>query len=1073
MHTLRITRATLVLITLALALVLGLTGAAAVALTNRATPPAADVPPRPSAMAWDSGTNSHDAGRNANFAKVRNRAIDVIGVSPTRDSWEEVLNPWWMSESAIPTDFKGTLSVAPPLFPENGSLAAAAAGEYNAQWEQLGRLIATKYPTAYVRPGWEFNIHNWKWSANPQNVDQWKAAFQNAATHLKKGGPQLRIVWNPNEGRGDTLPNAEDAWPGDAYVDIVGIDAYDWDPPYTGNGWTTHKTQNQGWDHWLNFTKAHGKKFALPEWGVMPGSGNNGGDNPEYVKNVLGWLKANASYVAYDAYFDEPAAYCKCDLTQNPQASAAYVAAVSRLGTGLPGTLTDDCPGCDRLPAIAGTPTAAPSQSPGAASTAAPQRAPGARAASPQGATTASPTPSTSISWLPPSVAIPTPPKNFSIGNLLFGKRRVSNFDLDAYHIIFTSEPLGSVFGTEIPNLFEQGIATITNLLWRLYVIITYAIFWLLGVLVFSFLLPVTFIETVLDWDVALHAQFTLALKIPALVGAVAMLNLAYIYARRNYPDLAKNLILVFGLMAVATVGIPAEFWRYQINAAAVGTAAILYALTLDNPQAIPQIAPINGARVNTSPATNAYDSYLGKLFEQIIAKPCEWLTFGGQLPPECSDLYRAALARHLPHDDPQNFATLVAAPRCQQYVAAAMNPTPDRMLVALLLVIVAFAWAYAYARIVLPSLKGQFDYLRTILLHRLILLAASIPAFRTPALRYLITGMLGIYITMLVAFQFLLILLFTTILGNGLPATVPLFWHIALMALVPFGVLVGYAAAEKNAQHVIRSEFGHSNLQDSKHTAARTVARQVRSRVVHPAARRARSFARFATRPARTFVRKRVSAATARARRLTVGDRTHAGLLLGPSGPSSRDRRTTTAPKPRPRRRTPDTTASKTPSSQPSRPKRPTARKNVPLPRRLATSYVARAGRATDRAAAHATARATVATARGLAHGTVATARALRPTTPPDPRVSAATARDRRTPTHRPVPDGASTEPQHAPHESRVPSAPRDREAAPATPPAPHEIPERPSRRAARRAGADSPAQVHEREYSAPHVRQ
>lgn len=279
---------------------------------------------RPSGLIWDSGSNGHDDQQNAAFAHMRGRPLDVLGVAPTRDSWDQLLDDWWLSGDTIPANFKGTLNVAVPLFPKDGSMGAAARGDYDEQWQILGRMIAKRYPTAYVRPGWEMNIHNWDWSANPDNVEQFKEAFRRASVALKKAGPKLRIVWNVNEGKGDSLPDATMAWPGDQYVDIVGMDAYDWHPPYDEKGWEEHRTKNQGWDFWGNFARQKGKKFAFPEWGVIAGNENSGGDNPKFIDYAYTWMEQNADIMAFETYFDEKADYCKCALSVNPASRAAY-----------------------------------------------------------------------------------------------------------------------------------------------------------------------------------------------------------------------------------------------------------------------------------------------------------------------------------------------------------------------------------------------------------------------------------------------------------------------------------------------------------------------------------------------------------------------------------------------------------------------------------------------------------------------------------------------------------------------------------------------------------------------------
>ncbi len=286
---------------------------------------------RPSGLIWDSGSNGHKADQNSAFAESRGKPLDVIGVAPTRDSWKDVLGDWWLSSDTIPKDFKGTLNVAAPLIPDDGNLAAAARGEYDRYWRQLGSMIAKKYPTAYVRPGWEMNIHNWAWSANPDNVEEYKEAFRRASKELKKSGPNLRIVWNVNEGEGDTLPDARMAYPGDDVVDIIGLDAYDWSPPYDAKGWQKHRDKDQGWDFWGDFAREHGKKFAFPEWGVIAGNENSGGDNPAFIDYAYGWMRENADIMAFETYFDEDDDYCLCALTVNPKSKAAYNAWMPRL----------------------------------------------------------------------------------------------------------------------------------------------------------------------------------------------------------------------------------------------------------------------------------------------------------------------------------------------------------------------------------------------------------------------------------------------------------------------------------------------------------------------------------------------------------------------------------------------------------------------------------------------------------------------------------------------------------------------------------------------------------------------
>ena len=112
-----------------------------------------------------------------------------------------MFNEWWLSDMAIPSGFSGTLNVALPLFPDDGSLERAASGQDNDQWERMGRLIAEKYPTAYVRPGWEMNIVNWNWRATDDNVEEWKKEIHEITEWFEKFGEQLpAVLWTELDG---------------------------------------------------------------------------------------------------------------------------------------------------------------------------------------------------------------------------------------------------------------------------------------------------------------------------------------------------------------------------------------------------------------------------------------------------------------------------------------------------------------------------------------------------------------------------------------------------------------------------------------------------------------------------------------------------------------------------------------------------------------------------------------------------------------------------------------------------------------------------------------------------------
>jgi hypothetical protein len=127
--------------------------------------------------------------------------------------------------------------------------------------------------------------------------------------------PKLRIVWNPQGFGSPDVPGnaAQEYYPGDAYVDVVGDDLYD----IKGHGAT--------WAAAEKLYDAHpGKPFAFPEWGLW------GVDDPQFVRDMAKWLRIHGR-VEFAAYFSgRPGSVW--DLASKPASRAAYRALITPLG---------------------------------------------------------------------------------------------------------------------------------------------------------------------------------------------------------------------------------------------------------------------------------------------------------------------------------------------------------------------------------------------------------------------------------------------------------------------------------------------------------------------------------------------------------------------------------------------------------------------------------------------------------------------------------------------------------------------------------------------------------------------
>jgi hypothetical protein len=228
---------------------------------------------------------------------------------------QRVLGPWRSSQ------YRLVLGV--PLIPTRngralGSLAAGAAGRYDREFVTLAKtLVYYGQADAILRIGWEFNGTWYPWSVtNQRDATNFAAFFRNVVTamHLVPGG-DFRFVWNATAGPEPEAP--QNAYPGDAYVDYVGLDVYDqvWGIPMDPKlAWPRHVTEPDGLQWLSSFAAAHHKPAVIPEWGlIIRPDGHGLGDDPLFVAKMAQWISTHD--VAFTSYFDVDAPDGQCEIT--------------------------------------------------------------------------------------------------------------------------------------------------------------------------------------------------------------------------------------------------------------------------------------------------------------------------------------------------------------------------------------------------------------------------------------------------------------------------------------------------------------------------------------------------------------------------------------------------------------------------------------------------------------------------------------------------------------------------------------------------------------------------------------
>ena len=252
-----------------------------------------------------------------------------VFASPTSnwDAWE---TPWmfstryegwdsWLSKSSAHQVVMGM-----DLIPQSASddmhplswEQPCADGDYNQYATALARnLVSYGAGNIVIRLGVEAN-GNWEddyVGSTASEMSAWATCYDNEVNAMRAvSGANFLFVWNPNVCT-DDVPLSE-WYPGDSYVDIIGVDAYDVDC------WTLKSASQEGWSAYYTdtaalastqggsnfpslanieaFAAANGKPMSFPEWGLISGMP----DDPTYVTDMGQMF--NDDNFSFESYFD-------------------------------------------------------------------------------------------------------------------------------------------------------------------------------------------------------------------------------------------------------------------------------------------------------------------------------------------------------------------------------------------------------------------------------------------------------------------------------------------------------------------------------------------------------------------------------------------------------------------------------------------------------------------------------------------------------------------------------------------------------------------------------------------------
>jgi len=249
---------------------------------------------------WDATTNS-----------TTSCLLAYLNGMPSWTQWED---PWvtasqygytqWVAQSPQSRQLVLQVDLIPnSLVNTNNPLSweqSCAAGDFNSYATALGtNLVAAGLQNSVIRLGPEMN-GTWEadyMGSTAQEQSLWATCFANEVNGLRQAaGANFLIDWNPNA---CNIPFST-IYPGNAYVDIIGIDAYD-ASCVSSSTVTFSQLANEpdGLASVEAFAVSQGKPMSLPEWGLFASAG---GDNPGYISGI-GSMVASGNF-SFEAFFD-------------------------------------------------------------------------------------------------------------------------------------------------------------------------------------------------------------------------------------------------------------------------------------------------------------------------------------------------------------------------------------------------------------------------------------------------------------------------------------------------------------------------------------------------------------------------------------------------------------------------------------------------------------------------------------------------------------------------------------------------------------------------------------------------
>jgi hypothetical protein len=281
----------------------------------------------------------------ANGTLAAQLASKTVGCASTwADGYDAAINQWEISSGGSFASWSKPIDIAVGgMWTSKGhSWSSAASGGLDSTWTTVLNKIKSSWgsrPYSYLHLRFCHELNNgYEWRLYSANVSNYITAFRRFAALQRSILPGSFVLWPLNDDSNNGFLFT-DAYPGDAYVDIISIDSYNQYPwVNTLSAWTSRINTVDGTDGphgietWRQFALAHGKPMCISEWSNCgdTAGGGGGGESPNYVQWFHDWCVTNGGtgpgQVKYANLFNLWTQFQMWPTTMQPNTWARYKA---------------------------------------------------------------------------------------------------------------------------------------------------------------------------------------------------------------------------------------------------------------------------------------------------------------------------------------------------------------------------------------------------------------------------------------------------------------------------------------------------------------------------------------------------------------------------------------------------------------------------------------------------------------------------------------------------------------------------------------------------------------------------